>query len=352
MIGLSYNPLGIFNSSGLVNVGEGYYQTGFNYQTINSESQIIKKEYAHYINRDGIVFPPTERTLINDNFISISQNYNNQKLNNFLTGVIGYRLIGTIADRYSTRDNPQIVGPIIGWATSNLPQARDALAYNLIVKNKNTISPMNEWTWFEVSGAPEPNSWISQCGGVSFRPDNWNGYYTNIYNIHPDDGDKWLYNYSTPNVIKQCTVDNGVILSCFAYGAVTWLVSGRKSVYYNDGRPIYYKVNTYPFSYFYYKGEIYNVNINNTGIATPEIINGIPYSGERYLDIQNVYNNIKDYSARFFWSGNISRWVFNVKARGCFGASTATGINVTGLNSGDFPWTTNWPSGVNANLLN
>ena len=351
MIGLSYNSFGILNPSGLIDLGEGYYNTGYQYQTINSEIQLIGREYAFYADQNNLFFPPTVRSITSngDDFITISQNENGKKLNNFLSGVIGFRLVGSVASRYSTRDAPQIIGPIIGWATSEIPQARDALAYNLIVKNKNEIDPMSNWTWFEVSGVPNPNQLFTNC---TFRPDNWSGFYTNIYNINPSDQDKWLYNYSTPNVIKQCTVNNGVILNCFAYGAVTWLVSGRKSVYYNDNRPIYYKVNTYPFNYFYYNGEIYNTSINNTGIVTPENLNGIPYSGERYLDIQNVFNNLKNYSARFFWSGSINRWIFNPQARGCFGSSTATGTYISGLNSGEYPWTTNWPSEMTLTKIN
>lgn len=351
------NPLGTFNPSGLVNMGESYHINNNEYATINGEFQINAGNYPYYIFRSptnqNYFFPVTTRSIQSGtNFITISQSSGiNKELNDFLSGIYGYRHIGSAAWPKSASNYPSVTFP-----NSDIPQARDALAYNLI-KNVKPIPPVHEWKWFKVSNSLTPTGIFGICSGPrpSSRAGNYNGYYTNIYNMFPFSGESWLYNYTTPHTFTTVNLINNTVT---AFGGITWLISGRSSVYIKDGRPIYWQVTGYDFDKSYHNTNLVNIStMTETSASSSNLDLGLPPSGSKYLDIQcihgaNIQTFFASYNSRFFWSGNISRWVFNPQARGCTSNASNVQAFITGLNSTEFPWETNWPSGIFLTRLN
>lgn len=358
MIEIGFNPLGTFNPTGLVNVGESYYTNNNNqYVTVDGDFQINTPGYPYYIFRNptsqNYFFPVTTRSIQSGtNFITISQSSDiNKELNNFLSGIYGYRHIGSAAWPKSASNYPSVRFP-----NSDIPQARDALAYNLI-KNNKVITPIHEWKWFKVSNAPKPTGIFGICNNLRpvSRSGNYDGYYTDIYNMFPSSGENWFYNYTTPHI---STLINSINNTVTPLGGVTWLISGRSSVYMKDGKPIYWQVTGYNFDKSYQNTYLVNTSTMTQESASLSGLNlGLPPPGSKYLDIQcihgiNIQTSFASYNSRFFWSGDISRWVFNPQVRGCTTNASNVEAFITGLNSTEFPWETNWPSGIFLTRLN
>lgn len=372
MLEIGYNPIGILNTSGLVHVGEGYYNNLSVYESIDGDFNFNAMgtpfSPSAYINRNSenniTYFPSVIRFLSEDGERVIIQNaslfsgnivYNSEELAFFLNDIQGYTLVGSPAITKSTFSYPGTRYP-----NSNIPQARDALAYNLIVKNQ-TIPPLNTWRWFKASNTPIASSIFGECAGdgrlATPRPENYDGYYTNIYNTVPNDNEVWLYNYTTPHTSLLVPRDG---TPSQAFGGATWLISGRPSVYKNDGREIYWLVSGYKFDKNWSNTTFFN-KVKSSGELLDQNSNlGLPYPNARYLDIKNIpttntFSAGSYPSAKFIWSGSINRWVFNLTTRICRSRGIIDGKEdryITGLNSGEYPWTTNWPNNIDLSLLN
>lgn len=364
MIGIYQTEVGVLDSRSNIVVGEGYQNDYSVFISLTPELQFNAKTYPYIISNPfdstSSFFPYTTRTISNDGYIYIAASKKYAHLNNFLTGIIGFRMIGSMGG--ASIEGSGVSSMDYHSPSSRVPQARDALAYNRTKYNKE-IDEMINWRWFYTSGTPQMTGVFGACPAqtrqLTWRNNqNWDGFYTNIYNINPTDDDIWIYNYSTP---ATTTLVNRIDGTVTQLGAVNWVVSGRKSVYYNDGKPIYWKVKNYKFDTNYKTAEIYNKITQSVQNGADTQIIGLPAPNSNYLDLDyvegggvkvGIYGN--SFKSRFLWSGNISRWVFQINTFGCrnqiLGPSTTTFI--TGLNSAEYPWTTTWPSGITTDLYN
>lgn len=372
-------------NSGQATVGEGYLpDVPYTRMKILSPEYALKfnnsNNYLYKINSNNLHldFPLTERNLI-DAKIEIQNTdpfilQERIKLNNFFEGINSHSLYyGGASDSNAG-----------GISYNTVPLPFDAIAYNMIYNNKSRLDHPNESSWFLCTGSPETKEVLGICTGrfsSGSRGETFDGYYSNLFNIHPKDNDQWIYNLITRNWLVLTHRFDYLNYPSWGdyYGKGIVLISGRSSLYYRNNRPIYYRIEKRNYTFnknsiswtdplsgvVGYGGGTYYPLFNTSSTRSLQVLGqdkisgdfantSFASAGEKFLTISMQGTHVIGQTVPksvFYYESSINRWVYSGWTTNCwtmdrFRDRIYSGFLITGLSSGEHPWTTEWPYNI------